>query len=60
VLAWHEERDESFVASLEEVATQLKSTPELVRKAIESGDLLGGCFVDWAIPTAGLVQNHKL
>jgi hypothetical protein len=63
VLAWHEERNEYFVAGLGDVATQLESTPEQVLEGIHSGDAIKGCFVDWAAPTQqqlNISQNHSL
>jgi hypothetical protein len=63
VLAWHEERDEYFVAELGEVAAQLDSTPEGIIDGIRSGDAINGCFVDWAAPTQQQLnssQNHKM
>lgn len=60
VLAWHEERDESFVGTLDEVAARLHSTPQGVREAITSGDSLSGSFVDWALPRPDTHANHKL
>lgn len=63
VLAWNSRRDEYFVADLAAVAVQLESTPEAIRVAIEAGDAIKDCFVDWAAPSqaeAGNRQNHKL
>jgi hypothetical protein len=53
VLIWRPDGDESHVrADVEQAAGFLKVSADEVVAAIDSGELLQGCFVDWqAEPT---------
>ena len=50
VLFWRPDADESHVqANVERAAEYLSVSTEAVVAAIESGELLGGWFVDWEV-----------
>ena len=51
VLLWHPDRDESRVEEgLGPAAAFLGVAADVVLAAIDSGNLVGGWFVDWASP----------
>lgn len=53
VLFWRPESDETHVqANLEQAAEYLNVPAEAVVTAIDTGELLGGWFVDWEAPKA--------
>ena len=54
VLLWRPDSDESDVQpDVNQVAERLSVTPEAVISAIQSGDLLGGWFLDWEVTRKG-------